>query len=214
MSNRNGFLLAMLMLVATGAIVGYTAHRLRAPDVPRPPRAAAAPAAAPVAAPANAATTAASDDSAPPPWAGTEASPPAPDSATVAGAQARREQHMQELQRTMQALMADVSSRSQATNAHLRQALDTLEQMDDPQVNARVNLPAVRHNLDVAIRMQQTAAELQRLMLEPDSPARRQRLDARMAEFRQLRAQLRDDVQLTPPPAPASSTAKDEGTQP
>lgn len=184
--------------IATGAVIAFgavavIATRTLSPSAPAPvPK--SAPASKPTAA-SSATAAAATGDEAPPPWAqaGDETAG-APAARGSYRTDPQRERHLQELQRSMHGLLAEATQRSDASNDYLRQALTTLEQMDDPAVKAQVNLQAVRHNLEISIRMQQLAQQLQQEFAQPRTPERQQRIEAITAQVRQLQSQLRQDV--------------------
>jgi len=137
---------------------------------------------------------------APPPWAQQDDGT-APAESTAAPAEDRkRAQQMDQLQQTMGVLVDDALDRSEASNDHLRKALVTLEEMDDPAIKAQVNLAAVRHNLEVSIQMQALVRELQLRVAEPESPEREAHIAALKLQFLALQGQLRTDI--TPPGAP------------
>jgi hypothetical protein len=214
MNNRRALVLSVLLVIALGIVVVAT-MRSFAPDAPTgevEAREVAEPSVAPD--PTTASTAVPSGDEAPPPWAtGVGATAAMPASPAANAPDPLRDQQMQQLQQSMQGVIAGALQRSDATNAHLRQALTTLEQMNDPAVTAQINLPAVRHNLEISLQMQALAQTLQQELAQPVSPERRQRLDATMARFRQLQAQLRTDVRAdgaaapAPVPAPAAAAA-------
>lgn len=161
------------------------------------PLAAASPKAAPAAAPAPAAPARADD--APPPWLRDDTTPAAP--APLASAPAEdpeRARQMAALQQSVQGLVGVARQRSIASEAYMRQALATLEQMNDPAITAQINLPAVRQNLETSIRMQQVSEQLQQVMGQPPGEQRQQRQEALLAQLRQLQGQLRSDVRATP----------------
>jgi predicted nucleic acid-binding Zn-ribbon protein len=105
---------------------------------------------------------------------------------------------MAALQQSVQGLVGVARQRSVASEAYLRQALATLEQMNDPAITAQINLDAVRQNLETSIRMQALSGQLQQVMSQPAGEQRQQRQEALMAQLRQLQGQLRSDVRATP----------------
>lgn len=192
MNNRRAIALTAVVVIVAGLIVVMT---LRGFATRTPADAAVMPVATPTTAAAVTVDTPATAE-APPPWARTQST----DSDTGAPADTRsaedpeRAEQMRQLQQSMRGIMTETSRRSQATNDHLRNALDTLQEMNDPAVTSQINLDAVRQNLEISIKMQALAQELQQVMAEPGGPARQQRLEATLAQFRQLQSQLRQDV--------------------
>ncbi|TWI06227.1 hypothetical protein IP90_00492 [Luteimonas cucumeris] len=212
MSNRRAIVIAALVVIVAGLIAVLTVRTLAGRNA-APVAATDAPVATSVAPPAETATEtpAPTTDEAPPPWATSDAASDAAQAATSTTATATdpvRERQLRELQQAMKGVIAESTQRSAATYQHLSKALDTLEQMNDPTVTAQINLDAVRNNLDVSMRMQALAQQLQQIMTEADSPERKQRLDATMAQFRMLQSQLRSDVSAAGSslPAPAAPT--------
>lgn len=195
MNNRRAIAFAAGLVIVAGFIVVVTLRRF-APD-PTAPAATAAAARVPAAEPTVTDSPSSAPpvvlQEAPPPWALPEAAGALPDAPATA-ADPVRERQLRELQQSMRSVMAEAVQRSDSTNAHLRQALTTLEQMNDPAVTSQINLPAVRHNLEVSIRMQARAAELQQALAQPVGPHRQQLIDDAMAAMRQLQSQLRSDV--------------------
>lgn len=133
----------------------------------------------------------------PPPWASAvpagEAAQAAEDTAAL-----RREQHMADLQQSMSAVLDDALARSVSSSEHLRKALDALEAMEDPAVNARINLAALRHNLEISLQMQDVARRLKAEVGLPRSAEGDARIEALRREFAALQTQLRADVSATP----------------
>lgn len=150
--------------------------------------------------PMPAAAARADSSEAPPPWAQQNVGTPQAENTASATENPKRVQQMDQLQQSMEALVEDAMDRSEAGNDHLRKALDTLEEMDDPAVKAQVNLAAVRHNLEVSIQMQALVRELQLRVAEPESPEREARIAALKLQFQTVQGQLRTDI--TPPGAP------------
>lgn len=145
---------------------------------------------------------------APPPWATGAAAdqPAATEAATAADAEAaRRAARMAEVQQSMDALVGDALERSAASTVHVRRALDALDALDDPAVEAQIDLEAVRHNLAIGERMQALVRELRATMAEPRTPERQARIDALQAEIKALQAQVRTDLGpgAKPPMPPA-----------
>jgi len=161
-------------------------------DAPR----AATPAVAAAPAPAPAPAT----DDAPPPWLRGETNAPAapPSAATATREDPERARQMAALQQSVQGLVGVARQRSVASETYLRQALATLEQMNDPAITSQVNLEAVRQNLEISIRMQQLTGQLQQILTQPPGEQRQQRQEALMAQLRQLQGQLRSDVRAAP----------------
>ncbi|MDG2526203.1 hypothetical protein P6166_12640 [Stenotrophomonas sp. HITSZ_GD] len=138
-------------------------------------------------------------DDAPPPWLRDDASPTTPPTAAAVPAEdPERARQMAALQQSVQGLVGVARQRSIASEAYMRQALATLEQMNDPAITAQINLAAVRQNLETSIRMQQVSEQLQQVMGQPPSEQRQQRQQALLAQLRQLQGQLRSDVRATP----------------
>ncbi len=204
MMQRRPVIIAVSVVVGIGLVAVFFLRSI-APETDAPPMPTPAVDAAEASAPTTAASSAGSDESAPP-WATSSA-----DALAVEGNESamapKRAQQMAQLEQTMGALVNDALSRSVASREHLLKALDTLEEMDDPTVNAQINLDALRHNLEVSSQMQTLVQELQQLVAQPESPERRQRIDALKLQFEALRSQLRTDV--TPPGAPLPLPAPD-----
>lgn len=141
-----------------------------------------------------------------PPWArgdgaSEDAAPPAAD---------ERERRMAELRQSLDKLVTFDRQRMQAQREYLLRAMDALEASDDPRVRQAFNLDAMRHNVNVALRAQELAAQLQEAYGQPESPERQARIDALTAQLRALQGQLRTDVQrqplaATPPSAPGGA---------
>ena len=195
MNNRRAVALTAVVVIAAGLIAVMTLRGFATRTADPAPDAAVTPAATPSAV-APAATDTPTTAEAPPPWARTP--PTDTDTGTAADTRStedpERAEQLRQLQQSMRGIMTGASQRSQATNAHLRNALDTLQEMDDPAVTSQINLDAVRHNLEISIKMQALSQELQQVMAAPASSARQQRLDTTLAQFRQLQSQLRQDV--------------------
>lgn len=212
MNNRRVILVAAALLVVVGLVVVLTLRALatRSGTATTPPPVAAAD--APAVDSADPAPQAATADEAPPPWLQQDATGATADRAPqAAAADALRAQQLQQLQQSIRGVAAAASLRAKETNAHLRQALDTLEAMNDPAVTSQIDLPAVRRNLEISIQMQDVAQELQQLMQQADSPERRQQMEAKMARIRQLQTQMDPDVRTPgstlPPLTPATLPA-------
>lgn len=222
MSNRRAIATAALLMIALGLIVVLTLQSFAARE---PARAGAGPTVAPLPAPAPAepppvaVRERASEP--PPPWlrpAGHTAASGAPidgstdgsagDGSTDDGLRARQ---MRQLHESMRGAMAAASQRSAEIVRHLNDALDTLEAMDDPELASQINLDAVRHNLQISMRMQTLAQRLQQVATEPPGPQRQQRVDATIAELRRLQGQLRHDVAGPGAVASAPGTAPGPG---
>lgn len=146
------------------------------------------------AAPANTA------DQAPPPWLRGDTAAPTPSvpAATTTTEDPERARQMAALQQSVQGLVGVARQRSVASETYLRQALATLEQMNDPAITSQVNLEAVRQNLEISIRMQQLGTQLQQILTQPPGEQRQQRQEALMTQMRQLQGQLRSDVRAAP----------------
>ncbi|HUH90209.1 MAG TPA: hypothetical protein VLZ76_06085 [Lysobacter sp.] len=208
MDNRRAIALSAVVVIVLGVIVVVTLRGFAARDA-QPIVTPAQTAEAPVAessAPASPVTAA---DEAPPPWARgpggpavdvPAAAPPAADDNPV------RARQMHDLQQSMQGVLAVASARSTETSQHLRKALDTLEEMNDPAVTSQIDLKALRDNLEISIEMQAVARQMQDTMAEPAGPERQQRLDANMAELRRLQTSMHADVRAAgsslPPMSP------------
>ena len=149
---------------------------------------------------AAAATPVSAPDDAPPPWLRGDTNAPAnaPRSPTLTTEDPERARQMATLQQSVQGLVGVARQRSAASETYLRQALATLEQMNDPAITSQVNLEAVRQNLEISIRMQQLSSQLQQILTQPPGEQRQQRQDALMAQLRQLQGQLRSDVRAAP----------------
>lgn len=138
-------------------------------------------------------------DDAPPPWLRDAGTAPAPTLATNTPSEdPERARQMAALQQSVQGLVGVARQRSVASEAYLRQALATLEQMNDPAITAQINLDAVRQNLETSIRMQEVSGQLQQVMSQPAGEQRQQRQEALLAQLRQLQGQLRSDVRAVP----------------
>lgn len=215
MNNRRAIAVAALVVIAIGFIVVLTLRSFTAQE--RVPVHADVSATAAPAAPLQAETEASSGrvSEPPPPWLQPGA-PAVPDpSATGNTAEdALRARQMRHLQESMRGVVAAASQRSAETTQHLREALDTLEAMNDPAVTSQINLDAVRHNLEISVRMQTLAKQLQQIAAQPQSPQRQQHLDATVAELRTLQAQLRADVRApgSTLPAPIAASTPIRGT--
>lgn len=202
MSNRRALLIVAAAIIAIGVVVVFTLRRLAPADT------SAAATAAPVAStPESAKTAKTAATPAPaeggeetPPWLRPEAAASAAPATAKTPEQLLHEAQMQKLQASMSGLTKASLARSQETKKHLTEALDTLEQMNDPAVTSQVNLKAVRRNLDTSFRMQDLAQQLQVLAAQPASPQRQQQMDAIIAEIRKLQTQIVTDVR-----APGSS---------
>ncbi|HVJ38838.1 MAG TPA: hypothetical protein VM687_13665 [Stenotrophomonas sp.] len=136
----------------------------------------------------------------PPPWLRGDTAAPTPSApaATTTTEDPERARQMAALQQSVQGLVGVARQRSVASETYLRQALATLEQMNDPAITSQVNLEAVRQNLEISIRMQQISTQLQQILSQPPGEQRQQRQEALMAQMRQLQGQLRSDVRATP----------------
>lgn len=209
MNNRRAIVLSAVVVIVLGVIVVATLRGFASRDA-RPVATQAKTAVAPVVdttTPAGATVTAAADE-APPPWAQAPATDaPITDSPPAAGDNPVRARQMQDLQQSMQGVLAAASARSTETNLHLRKALDTLQEMNDPAVTSQIDLDALRDNLEISIQMQAVARQMQDILAEPAGPERQQRLDANMAELRRLQTSMHADVRaagsnlppMTPP---------------
>lgn len=167
---------------------------------PQAPLEADAPMAAPtVAATVEPAAAASTTDQAPPWLRGDTAAPASAAAAAAAPAEdPERARQMAALQQSVQGLVGVARQRSVASETYLRQALATLEQMNDPAITSQVNLEALRQNLEISIRMQQIGTQLQQILAQPPGEQRQQRQEALMAQMRQLQGQLRSDVRAAP----------------
>lgn len=194
MNNRQAIVLAVVFVIGIGAVFVLTLRAFAPPnDAPTPPIASTA--AAPVDTPLQQSPAAATPaHQAPAPWL----APPPDDTGAVAenaeGVPPQRRQQMAKLQASLQSMLAVTAERSDRTHQSMRDALDALEAMDDPAVTSQIDLGAVRHNLEISVRMQALAQQLQQLSARPDGPERQQRIDAGIAELRRLQSQMRTDV--------------------
>ena len=205
MNNRRVIVVAgALIVVGLVVVLALRALATRNDAAAPPPAAAAADApqasTEPAAQPAPAAEP-------PPPWLQQDADGAAAGAPKSTAAEALRAQQMQQLQKSMTGMVAAANLRAQETNAHMRQALDTLQAMNDPAVTSQIDIAAVRRNLEISIQMQTLAQELQQLMQQPNSEERKQQVADKMAKIRQLQTQLDPDVRAPgstlPPLAPA-----------
>ena len=212
------------VLIALGAVlilgvVAVAALRGVAPEgdaVATPAAPTSAPTASadpPALAPAPAA---AATDDAPPPWAtGVDVADPSTAAAEATAApDAQRQRQMAELQDSMSAVLDDALERSASTAVHLRKALDTLEAMDDPAVKAKINLEALRHNLEISVRMADVSRRMKAELDQPPSDARDGRIATLREEFARLQAQLRQDVAVDGSGAVAPTTVPSQGAAP
>lgn len=199
MTNRRAIATAALVVIAIGFIVVLTLRGFDAgPEHAGSSGPPTAPAPDPVVAVDPALDAAGASNAAPPqdtapPWLAKDIPADAPGPGQPA-ADAERQRQLRDLQASMRGVMAASAQRSAETYRHLSDALDTLEAMDDPAVTAQIDLDAVRHNLEISMRMQAAAQKLQRITAEPRSAERQQRMDAVVAELRSLQSQLRADV--------------------
>lgn len=203
MNNQRAIALVALVAIAIGAIVVLTL-RAFTPDPDFRARGDSPTASAPqmpmdAVAEAEPAPAGAANGDAPPPWLAADLPGAAPAEGSTAAAAGgnpdiERQRQLRDLQASMRGVMAASAQRSAETYRHLSDALDTLEAMDDPAVTAQIDLDAVRHNLEISMRMQAAAQKLQRITAEPRSAERQQRMDAVVAELRSLQSQLRADV--------------------
>lgn len=100
----------------------------------------------------------------------------------------------------------------QQSDQNLRQVDTLLQQLDEVEklasVPAQVQLNALRNNLLVAKRTQLLAVEMAELTQQPDTPARKARNEAIIAELQRLKSQLVLDVAALPAAAmPAANGA-------
>lgn len=207
MDNRRAIALSAVVVIVLGVIVVTTLRGFASHDA-QPVATEAQPVAPPVAdtpAPASATVPAAANE-APPPWAQAPAIDVPTDAPTAPSDNPVRARQMHDLQQSMQGVLAAASARSTETNQHLRKALDTLEEMNDPAVTSQIDLKALRDNLEISIQMQAVARQMQDIMTEPADPERQQRLDASMAELRRLQTGMHADVRAAgsglPPMSP------------
>lgn len=86
---------------------------------------------------------------------------------------------------------------------------DLLREIDALEASGKaapeMQLGALRQNLGIARRAQVLALELAESTQQPDTPARRQRTDAIVAELQQLQGQLRYDLMPAGLPAPGQA---------
>ena len=130
----------------------------------------------------------------PPPWASADGVSTATAEAADSAAEVKRAQQLAQLQQSVMVLADDALERSIASNEHVRRTLDMLEAMDDPAVNAQIDLAAVRHNFEIGVRVQTLVQELQAQMAESSTPERQQRIDVLKRELETLQLQLRSDI--------------------
>lgn len=207
MNNRRAIALSAGVVIVLGVIVVLTLRGFAARDAqPSPTQAQAVE--APVADTSASADTTVptAADEAPPPWARGPAIDVPADAPPAADTNPVRARQMHDLQQSMQGVLAAASARSTETSQHLRKALDTLEEMNDPAVTSQIDLKALRDNLEISIQMQAVARQMQDILAEPAGPERQQRLDANMAELRRLQTSMHADVRAAgsslPPMSP------------
>lgn len=93
------------------------------------------------------------------------------------------------------AQVATIRSQSKQNLALLDDLVDEIDVLEKSgRAPADMQLGNLRENLDIARRAQLLALELAESMQQPDTPARRQRTEAIVAELQHLRSQLHDDV--------------------
>ncbi len=208
MNNRRAIVLSAGVVIVLGVIVVTTLRGLAPHGTP--PIATQAPAAEARVADASAAPSATATAAAepPPPWALASTVDVVAGEPTTRSDNPVRNRQMQDLQQSMQGVLTSASARATETNQHLRKALDTLEEMNDPAVTSQINLDALRDNLEISIKMQAMARQMQDILAEPPGPERQQRLDANMAQLRGLQTAMHPDVRavgssLPPVAAPA-----------
>lgn len=111
-----------------------------------------------------------------------------------------------------QALLAELRARSQQQAQMTEKLLAELDRREAAhQLPAGINVQAMRANLRISQQLQQISAQIQTLAAQPDSPQRRQALQAKVAELQQLQRQVRLDVMG---PAVAGAAAPKAVTQP
>lgn len=207
MSRHRALAIGTVLLVGIGVLAVALLRSVAppAPDAPRPAEAADAVLPAIPAVPPPAAASAIAE--APPPWAaglGADASAQAGSAEPTL-----RERQLAELQQSMTLMLDDAVQRSQASSAHMRKALDTLEAMDDPAVKAQIDLATLRHNMEISLQMQALAQEMRAAVATPKTPQRDAAIDALQLRFEALRHQLRTNT--APAGATAPPTAPREG---
>ena len=201
MSNRNAIVALVLLAIALGCVVvlglrwyGDAAPAGHAREKVRPPDKATAPTDAMrgdagAAADGNVAPLA--DDT--PPWMRSEEED-APAPAAASADDGRRQAQLRKLDESVRGLVAASNIGVEERNRHLREALDTLEALDDPAVKKQLDLDAVRDNFEISVRMQALATRLQRIAAQPRSPERQAAIEATSAEMEALQAQMHPDV--------------------
>ncbi len=144
-----------------------------------------------------------------PPWeqGGTAAA------ATIARAQANPAPAVPSL--SQEQITRTLGSIRQQSDRNIRAADELLAQLDEMEksgkVPAQVQLANVRNNLQIAKRAQLLALELAELTQKPESPQRKARNDAIVAELQSLQGKLVHDApttgQLIPPPTATAQAA-------
>lgn len=93
------------------------------------------------------------------------------------------------------AQVATIRAQSQQNLAMLDSLVGEIDALEKSgKASPDMQLGALRQNLGVARRAQVLALELAETTQQPDTPARRQRTDAIVAELQQLQGQLRYDL--------------------
>ncbi len=120
------------------------------------------------------------------------------------------EQAKQKRMAELQALQADILRKTQQGQQPDAKQVDAtlakLQEIEGAPIVAGVNIPAVRSNLDKAQQMQQLAQDMEREAKKPGGPDMN-RLRAQMAQLQQLQGQLRNDISVNQPGAPAPVAA-------
>lgn len=214
MSNRNAIFALALLAIALGGVVvlGLRWHAGSAPagdareKVPVP-----AGEATPIE--AMSANSAAADgnvapraDDPLPPWMRSTAEEEAPPVASGAD-DSRRQAQLRKLDASVRGLVAASNIGAEERNRHLREALDTLEALDDPAVKAQLDLDAVRDNFEISVRMQALATRLQQIAAQPRSPERQAAIEATSREMEALQARMHADVRAPGSTLPPLGTA-------
>jgi hypothetical protein len=200
-SNRNAIVALALLAIALGCVVvlGLRWYGDTAPAGSRGNVQAPAGDAAPTDAMRSEAGAATDRDAAPranealPPWMRSEEED-APAPAAAGADDSLRQAQLRKLDESVRGLVAASNIGVEERNRHLREALDTLEALDDPAVKAQLDLDAVRDNFEISVRMQALATRLQQIAAQPRSPERQAAIEATSAEMEALQAQMHADV--------------------
>lgn len=207
MNSRRALLIVTAAIIVIGAVVVFTVRRIAPTGSDTETAQAPAAESQGIAKVATAPRPQADAGEETPPWLQNGTAPDVAAAAPQTPEQRLREAQMQKLQASLRSLNAASMARAQDTRKPLIDALDTLEQMNDPAVTSQVNLKAVRKNLEIGFRMQELAQQLQTIAAQPASAQRQQQMDAIVAEVRKLQSQITTDVRapgssLPPPQSP------------